>query len=79
MLVDDPIVPYTPEKRGSLEIAWKPRDYSKEPLRRRLIGFRSSIMAKRIPDASTQGVEFLTDIRKLEDTYGVKGTFSFAF
>ena len=79
MRADDPVHAYAPEERGSLEIVWKPRDYSKEPLRRRLVGFKTTIMVKRIEDASTQGVAFLTDLRRLEDAHGVSGTFSFAW
>ena len=79
VLEDDPIHKYTAEERGSLEIAWKPRDIGKEPLRRRLIGFKSYISVKRIEDASVQGVKFLTDLRWLESEFGLAGTYSFSW
>ena len=40
---DDPVHKFKSEERNGLEIAWKPRDISQEPLRRRLIGFKSPI------------------------------------
>lgn len=50
-----------------------------EPQRRRLGGFRSKVYVKRIPDASTSGVQFLLDLRSLEDNYGLEGTYSFSW
>ena len=48
------------------------------PHERKLTGFRSTVMIKRIENASTQGVQFIEDIRSMESIYGLTGTFSFA-
>jgi len=45
---------------------------------RKIIGFKSQIHAHRVPDASKDGINFLTDIRGLESAYFFDGTFSYA-
>ena len=46
-------------------------------LTRRLSGFKSKIHVKRIADASTNGVNFLNELRRLENE-GIDGTFTYA-
>ena len=44
----------------------------------RIAAFRISVDVKKIDSVATQGVDFLLDIRKLEDEYGPEGIYSYA-
>ena len=48
------------------------------PLLRKITGCRDQIRLKRIGNASTQGRQFLLDIRTLENEFGLEGTFSYS-
>lgn len=45
---------------------------------RKLIGFKSFILAHRVADAAVDGIDFLTDIRWLEEKHSFPGSFSYA-
>ena len=40
------------------------------PLQRRILGARDKVFYKRIENASIQGVQFLTDLRRLSEVHG---------
>ena len=63
-----------------LESMWKPpsEGTGAYQIKRRLAGFKSKIAVKRIEESSTQGVRYITNLRDLEDEFGLRGTFSFA-
>lgn len=62
------------EEKSSLDVMWN----KEANTQRRLSGFKSKIHARRIENASTRGVDFLNDIRRLEADYGLEGTFTYA-
>lgn len=44
----------------------------------RVIAYKVSVDVKKIDSVATQGVDFLVDIRRLEEEYGLPGTYSYA-
>ena len=48
------------------------------PIDRDILGFKTRISVKRIESAAIEGTVLLTNIRMLEETYGLPHTFSFA-
>jgi len=43
----------------------------------KIIGYKDYVTRKRVSDASTEGVQYLTDLRYIEDNYGVPDTFDY--
>lgn len=43
-----------------------------------LQGYRQSIRVKKIDQVAKQGVQYLTDLRKIEADYGIEGTYSYS-
>ena len=57
----------------NLEVMWKPK---KTRIRTgRIIGYKDKARTKRISNASTQGTQYLTDIRYIEKHHGIEDTF----
>ena len=48
------------------------------PAARTLIATKDDIRAKRIANSASEGVEYLYDVRLIEDNFGPKGMYSFS-
>ena len=62
---------------NNFELLWKPHVEAKNTALR-MTGFKSWIGVKRIENASTQGVHYLEDIRRIESVEGLHDTYSYS-
>ena len=61
-----------------MEMMWKQAPRWKMDPGGRIVGWKDYIVVKRVGNASIQGVQFLKDIRFIEQTYGLKETWSYS-